>query len=190
MLPARAKEKLARLLGPRGYLDRPEDLTSLRVRRQRGQGASGHRRVSALDRRRGRDHRDQPRIRRADRGPRRGHRIERRCNRARGRHHDRLRAHEPRPRNRFGKRARGGAAGRGQSGHHAGRRAARVFLCARPLEPTRLHHRRQCGRKCRRAAHAGVWRDHESRAGARSGAAGRRGILDRRQSIRIFRATI
>ena len=27
MLPAKAKEKLAQLLGPRGYLDRPEDLT-------------------------------------------------------------------------------------------------------------------------------------------------------------------
>src|SRR5579872_1446612 len=27
MLPAKAKEKLAQLLGPHGYLDRPEDLT-------------------------------------------------------------------------------------------------------------------------------------------------------------------
>ena len=27
MLPAKAKEKLVQLLGPRGYLDRPEDLS-------------------------------------------------------------------------------------------------------------------------------------------------------------------
>src|SRR5579864_2470602 len=27
MLPSKAKEKLAQLLGPRGYLDRPEDLS-------------------------------------------------------------------------------------------------------------------------------------------------------------------
>src|SRR2546421_8404807 len=41
------------------------------------------------------------------RGPGSWHRVEWRRDRARGRHHDRLRAHEPHPRDRHSERARG-----------------------------------------------------------------------------------
>ena len=44
---------------------------------------------------------------------------------------------------------------------------AEVFLCSRPLEPARLHHRRQRGGERRRSAHPGLRRDHQSRARAR-----------------------
>ena len=74
------------------------------------------------------------RIRRADRRPRRGHGAFRRRDSARGRHHDRLRAHEPHPRNRSGKRARRGAAGRGQSRYHAGGGGA-AAISTRPIPP-------------------------------------------------------
>ncbi len=60
-------------------------------------------------------------------------------------------------------------------------RAARLFLRARSFQPARLHHRRQCGGKCRRAAHAGLWRHHQSRAGPGSGAAGWHRDRNRRQ---------
>ena len=40
---------------------------------------------------------------------------------------------------------------------------SKLFLCSRSLQPARLYHRRQRRGECRRAAHAGLWRYHESR---------------------------
>ena len=77
---------------------------------------------------------DGERARRSDRRPRRRHGFERRRDSARGRHHDRLRAHEPHPRNRSGKRARRGAARRRQPGYHAGRSGERS-ISTRPILP-------------------------------------------------------
>ena len=51
---------------------------------------------------------------------------------------------------------------------------ARAVLRARPVEPARLHARRQRGRELRRPAHAQVRHHHEPRARARAGAARRR----------------
>ena len=73
------------------------------------------------------------------------------------------------------------AAGRGQSRYHPGRRAQRLLLRARPLQPARLHHRRQRGRKRRRPAHPGLRRHHQPRAGPGTGAARWHGGRDRRQ---------
>ena len=61
--------------------------------------------------------------------------------------------------------------GVGESGSDARRRSRRLFLRARSLQPARLHHRRKRQRKFRRSAHAGLRRHHQSRAGARSRAA-------------------
>ena len=47
----------------------------------------------------------------------------------------------------------------------ARRRAPGPLFCARPFQPEILHHRRKRFRKFRRPAHAGLWRDDESRTG-------------------------
>ena len=54
----------------------------------------------------------------------------------------------------------------GESGSDAGRRSRRIFLRARSLQPARLHHRRKRQRKLGRPAHAGLRRHHQSRARA------------------------
>ena len=56
----------------------------------------------------------------------------------------------------------------------------RLSLCARSVEPGGLHDRRQCGDELRRAAHAQIRRDGESRAGRRGGAGRRARRADRR----------
>ncbi len=75
-------------------------------------------------------------------------------------------------RNRSGERTRGAGAGRGESRNHAGRGARWIFLRARSVQPESLHHRRQCVGERGRSAHAGVWGDHQSRARHRSRSAG------------------
>ena len=127
---------------------------------------------------------DRARIPGAVRRPRRGHGPFRRRYPARRRHPDGLRAHEPHSRNRPRKRARRGAARRGQPGYHAGGRGPRLFLRARSLQPARLHHRRQRGRERRRSPHAGLRGHHQPRAGAGTGAARRHRGRDRRQGAR------
>ena len=64
-------------------------------------------------------------------------------------------------------------------------RGRRLFLRARSFQPARLHHRRQRQRKFRRSAYTRLWRHHQSRARARSRAAGRHGDRDRRGRVRI-----
>ena len=64
---------------------------------------------------------------------------------------------------------------RGQSARHQRGQAAGLLLRARPVEPDRLHDRRQHRRELRRPAHAEVRRHHQSRARRRAGAARWRG---------------
>ena len=59
---------------------------------------------------------------------------------------------QPDPVDRLREPAGGGRAGGDQSGHHPGGRGARPLLRARPVEPDRLLHRRQCGGEFRRRA--------------------------------------
>ena len=187
MLPAGLKERIAALLGPRGYLDRPEDLALYEY----DGSVDKHRPDLVVFPRTTEDVaaivQIAQRIPRPVRGPRRRHRPFGRRHPARGRHRDRLRAHEPHPRNRPGKRARRGPARRGQSGYHAGGAGQRLLLRARSLQPARLHHRRQRGRERRRAAHPGLRRHHQPRAGPGTGAARRHRGRDRRQGTRPAR---
>ena len=75
-----------------------------------------------------------PRARHPDRRPRRGNRTERRGDPTRRRHRDFLCAHESHSGNRSCKRAGRAAAGRGESGHHAGG-ARRTVISMRPILP-------------------------------------------------------
>ena len=70
---------------------------------------------------------------------------------------------------------RGGRAGRDQPRCHAGRRAARAVLRARPVEPVDLHHRRQRRLQLRRRALPEIRHDQQPRARPQGGAARRRG---------------
>ena len=63
---------------------------------------------------------------------------------------------------------------RGQSARDQRGQGRRLFLRARSVVAGRLHDRRQYRRELRRPAYAEVRRHHQSRAGRRAGAAGRR----------------
>ena len=63
----------------------------------------------------------------------------------------------------------------------------RLLLCARSLQPDRLHHRRQCRGKFRRAALPEIRPDHQQSAGRRDRAAGRRDHQPGRQGGRSGR---
>ena len=102
MLPAKAKEKLAQLLGPRGYLDRPEDLTLYEY-----DGSVDKARPDIVVFPRTTE--DVVAIVKVGQefgvpigGPRRWDWLEWRVDRARRRHHHRVCAHEPDARNRSG----------------------------------------------------------------------------------------
>ena len=64
----------------------------------------------------------------------------------------------------LGERARGAGAGCRESRNHAGRGARWIFLRARSVQPESLHHRRQCVGERGWTAHFGVWGHHQSRA--------------------------
>ena len=80
--------------------------------------------------------------------------------------------------------------GRRQSGYHPFGAGAEVLLRSRSIEPASLHHRRQRRRKCGRTPHPCLRRDHQSRA--RSGVRAAGWIVDHRPAAkcRIRRATI
>src|ERR1700693_4476573 len=73
-----------------------------------------------------------------------------------------------------------GAAGRGHPAAEPGPQAVRLLLRARPIEPGRLHHRRQRRDQCGRPAHAHLWSDGQpchrprGRVAQRRAGAGRR----------------
>ena len=173
MTPA-AQKNIHDLLGPRGYLDQPEDLTLYeydgsvdKARPELVVFPQSAEDVAAIVRN------FQP-IRHPDRRPWCRHRVKRRRNSTRGRNRDFLRPHESRAKDRPGKRARRAGAWRGESRDHAGGGTAGIFLRSRSFQPEGLHHRRQCRGECRRSAHAGVRRHHESCDGHAGGAAGRK----------------
>ena len=134
MIPAGCQERCLALLGPRGYLDRPEDLALYEY----DGGVDKHRPDLVVFPRTTADvvgdRQNRARVPGAVRRPRRRHRALRRRHPARGRHHGRFRPHEPHPRNRSGKRARRGAARRGQPGHHPGGPGP-AAISTRPIPP-------------------------------------------------------
>ena len=115
---------------------------------------------------------------------RRGHGAFGRSHRARRRHRGRVLAHESHSRNRCGESARRRPARRRESRSLARRRASGPVFRARSFQPEIVHDRRKRFRKFRRAAHAGLWRDDESRDRPRTGAARRRNRAHRRQERR------
>ena len=100
------------------------------------------------------------------------------------RHHPRHGQVQPHPRDRLRQSLRRGAAGRHQSRHHQRGAGRRLLLRARPVEPDRLHHRRQCRREFGRRALPQIRPHHQQRAGHRDGADEWRGGAPGRQASR------
>ena len=133
-LPAGCKQRVAAVVGPRGYLAPPRRSGNLRIRRRRRQACARPGGVSAQHRGSIGAGENRPRIPDAVGRPRRRHRSFRRRHSARRRHHPGVRPHEPHPGDRPGKRARRSAARRGQSRSHAGR-ARHPAISTRPIPP-------------------------------------------------------
>ena len=77
---------------------------------------------------------------------------------------------QPHPRHRLRQPRGRGAAGRHQPRHHPGGGARGLLLRARPVQPDRLHHRRQRRREFGRRALPEIRPDHQQRARRRDGA--------------------
>ena len=107
----------------------------------------------------------------------------------RGRGGGRRLAHEPRARGRLRQPHRPRRGRHHQSRHQRGRQGARLLLRARPLEPARLHARRQHRHELGRRALPQVRRHHQQRARPQDGADGRRGRSRSAAPISIRRAT-
>ena len=96
------------------------------------------------------------------------HQFGRRMSAGRRRHDDCADADEGDRGNQSPRSVRRRAAGRSECLAQSGAQGDRLPLCSRSIEPGSLHHRRQRGHEQRRAAHAEIRRDGESRAGRRS----------------------
>ena len=94
---------------------------------------------------------------------------------------------QPHSRHRLRQPVRRRAAGRHQSRHQPCGCRARFLLRARPVEPDRLHDRRQCRREFGRRALPEIRADDEQPARPRSGADRRRNRPARRQASRYRR---
>ncbi len=125
--------------------------------------------------------------RRAVRGPRLRHRPVRRGAAARRRRPDRHLADARDPRGRPGRPARRRRAGRDQPAGDPRRRARRLLLRARPVQPAGLLDRRQRRGELRRRALPEVRLHHQPRARRARSSAGRRGGRARRQGARPAR---
>ncbi len=105
----------------------------------------------------------------------------------RGRSGDRRIAHEPRARHRHHEPHRPGRGRHHQPRHQRGREGGGLLLCARPLQPARLHARRQHRHELWRRPLPQVRRHHQQRARPQDGADGRRSGRDRRRAPRFAR---
>ena len=145
----------------------------IRVRRVRGQGHAPAGRPAGVDGGGVAGARGCPRVRPAGGRQGRGDRTQRRGRRRRGRHSSRAYADEAHPGDRHCEPGRGRGAGGGERGrHHCGVRA-RPLLRARPVQPERVHYRRQHRRELRRAALSGL-RGHDEPRSRHGGRARRR----------------
>ena len=167
---------------------RPAGAAHVRVRRARPlQGRARAGRAGRDHRRRRRGGHGLRRGRRAVRRPRLRHRPVRRGPAARRRRARRHLADAHDHRGRPGRPARGGRAGRDQPARHPGRRAQRLLLRARPVQPAGLLDRRQRRGELGRRALPEVRLHHQPRARRRVRRAVRRGGRDRRQGPRPAR---
>ena len=91
---------------------------------------------------------------------------------------------QPHPRHRLRQPLRRRAARGHQSRHQPCGRRRRLLLRARPVEPDRLHDRRQCRREFGRRALPQIRPHHQQPARPRNGADRRRGDAPRRQAFR------
>ena len=129
-------------------------------------------------------------LRRPLRSARRRHRALGRLPADRGAGDDLSVAHESHRGDRRREPHRARRSGGGQSRRQRAGGGAWPLLCARSVEPARLHDRRQRGREFGRAAHAQVRRHDEPRALGRARSARRRGRRARRGDRRCVRDTI
>ena len=169
MIPTEARNRSSRcLLGPRGYLDRPKtsrstNTTAAWTRRARTWWSFRAPPKTWWRSSRSPHEYDIPIVGRgAGTGlsggaiPRAGGII------------DRLRPHEPHPRNRSARTSAPWCSPASSTSTSRWPCRTEVLLRARPFQPARLHHRRQRRRERRRPAHAGLWRHDQSRARPRS----------------------
>ena len=91
---------------------------------------------------------------------------------------------QPHPRHRLRQSLRRGPARGHQPGADPGGRAGRLLLRARPVEPDRLHHRRQCRREFGRRALPQIRAHHQQPPRRRAGADRWRDRPSRRQAFR------
>ena len=158
----------------------------LRVRRAHRVSPAAYDRGAARDHRAGLAHpRAVPRTRRQGGAARRRHRPFGRRAAARRRGDLGPRQVQPHPRCRLRQPLRRRPDGRHQPGRDPGGRARRLLLRARPVEPDRLHHRRQRRRELGRRALPQVRRDDQQHPRRRDGADERRRRSYRRQAPRL-----